>query len=129
MSTPELTVVVPTFNEHDNIVPLLDLLSAALTGIAWEVIFVDDDSPDGTAAVATGQALGSTGADVLVAQVAGSEAVARLGSVASGDWHERGIHPTADFTACSRRSRRTQSGCSARGRRTGFWSLISSRGR
>jgi hypothetical protein len=40
-----------------------------------------------------------------------------------------GIHPAADFTACSRRSCRTQSGCSARGRRTGFWSLISSRGR
>ena len=50
MSTPELTVVVPTFNEHDNVVPLIDLLSAALTGLAWEVIFVDDDSPDGTAA-------------------------------------------------------------------------------
>src|SRR5579875_1387848 len=49
MTSPELTVVVPTFNERDNVVPLLDRLTAALTGIGWEAIFVDDDSPDGTA--------------------------------------------------------------------------------
>jgi dolichol-phosphate mannosyltransferase len=52
VDAPELTVVVPTYNEHDNIVPLLDRLKAVLAGIAWEVIFVDDDSPDGTADVA-----------------------------------------------------------------------------
>src|SRR5258706_7944738 len=46
----ELTVIVPTFNERDNIGPLVDLLEQALTGIRWEAIFVDDDSPDGTAA-------------------------------------------------------------------------------
>ena len=45
----ELSVIVPTFNEHDNIAPMVALLDAALAGIAWEVIFVDDDSPDGTA--------------------------------------------------------------------------------
>ena len=45
----DLTVVVPTFNERDNIAPLLRKLSAALEGVAWEAIFVDDDSPDGTA--------------------------------------------------------------------------------
>jgi dolichol-phosphate mannosyltransferase len=49
VDTPELTIVVPTFKEHDNIVPLLDRLNAVLAGIAWEAIFVDDDSPDGTA--------------------------------------------------------------------------------
>jgi dolichol-phosphate mannosyltransferase len=48
--TPELTVVVPTLNERDNIEPLLSRLDTALVGLAWEVIFVDDDSPDGTAA-------------------------------------------------------------------------------
>ena len=48
--TPELTVVVPTLNERDNIVPLVELLDTALAGIAWEVIFVDDDSRDDTAA-------------------------------------------------------------------------------
>jgi dolichol-phosphate mannosyltransferase len=45
----ELTVVVPTFNERDNVSPLLDRLEVALAGLGWEVIFVDDDSPDGTA--------------------------------------------------------------------------------
>lgn len=44
----ELSVVIPTYNEKDNIRPLLDTIDAALQGIAWEVIFVDDDSPDGT---------------------------------------------------------------------------------
>lgn len=46
---PELTVVVPTFNERDNVRKLVGLLDAALAGVAWEVVFVDDDSPDGTA--------------------------------------------------------------------------------
>src|SRR6185437_930527 len=49
VDAPELTIVVPTFNEHDNIVPLLGRLDAVLAGIAWEAIFVDDDTPDGTA--------------------------------------------------------------------------------
>jgi dolichol-phosphate mannosyltransferase len=44
----ELAVVVPTLNEAGNIRPLLKRLDQALRGIAWEVIFVDDDSPDGT---------------------------------------------------------------------------------
>ena len=47
---PDLSVVVPTFNERANIRPLVAHLAAALEGIAWEMIFVDDDSPDGTAA-------------------------------------------------------------------------------
>ncbi|HEY5790891.1 MAG TPA: glycosyltransferase family 2 protein [Gammaproteobacteria bacterium] len=45
----ELTVVVPTFNERANVAPLVELLDAALAGVEWEVLFVDDDSPDGTA--------------------------------------------------------------------------------
>jgi len=49
VDAPELTIVVPTFNERANIVPLLDRLDVVLAGIAWEVIYVDDDSPDGTA--------------------------------------------------------------------------------
>ena len=46
----ELTVVVPTFNEAGNIEKLIAALHAALDGVAWQVIYVDDDSPDGTAA-------------------------------------------------------------------------------
>lgn len=45
---PELSVVAPTFNEHANIERLVEKLAATLAGVAWEVIFVDDDSPDGT---------------------------------------------------------------------------------
>ena len=45
----ELSIIVPTFNERANVEPLLKKLDAALKGISWEVIFVDDDSPDGTA--------------------------------------------------------------------------------
>jgi dolichol-phosphate mannosyltransferase len=48
---PELTVVVPTFNERANVALLVDRLTAILSTIAWEAIFVDDDSPDGTAAL------------------------------------------------------------------------------
>lgn len=44
----QLCVVVPTFNERDNVPQLFAKLDAALSGIAWEVIFVDDNSPDGT---------------------------------------------------------------------------------
>jgi len=46
---PELAVIVPTFNERANVVPLVDRLAVALAGIDWELIFVDDNSPDGTA--------------------------------------------------------------------------------
>lgn len=45
----DLSVVVPTFRERENIRPLLEKLSSALSGLTWEVIFVDDDSGDGTA--------------------------------------------------------------------------------
>ncbi len=45
----ELTVVVPTFNERDNIAEVVSRLERCLQGRAWEVIFVDDDSADGTA--------------------------------------------------------------------------------
>jgi dolichol-phosphate mannosyltransferase len=46
---PELTVVVPTFNERENVGLLVDRLDKVLAGVAWEVVFVDDDSPDDTA--------------------------------------------------------------------------------
>jgi dolichol-phosphate mannosyltransferase len=46
---PELTVVAPTFNERGNVARLVEKLDVTLAGIAWEVIFVDDNSPDGTA--------------------------------------------------------------------------------
>lgn len=53
---PELSVIAPTFNERNNIKPLIEKLAKALQGVHWEVIFVDDDSPDGTAAYVREQA-------------------------------------------------------------------------
>lgn len=46
--SPELSVVVPTFKESANVPELVRRLDRTLDGIAWEAIFVDDDSPDGT---------------------------------------------------------------------------------
>lgn len=45
----ELSIVVPTYNEAGNVEELVRRVDAALPGIAWEIIIVDDDSPDGTA--------------------------------------------------------------------------------
>jgi len=45
----ELSVIVPTFRERENVSKLVSRLEKCLAGIFWEVIFVDDDSPDGTA--------------------------------------------------------------------------------
>jgi dolichol-phosphate mannosyltransferase len=44
-----LGIVLPTYNERGNIRTMVERLDAALAGIAWEVIVVDDNSPDGTA--------------------------------------------------------------------------------
>jgi dolichol-phosphate mannosyltransferase len=49
MSAPELTIVVPTFKERDNVEELIRRVDGVLNGVAWEMVFVDDDSPDGTA--------------------------------------------------------------------------------
>jgi dolichol-phosphate mannosyltransferase len=48
-TAPALSVIIPCYNERPNVLPMVRKLNAALAGIAWEVIFVDDNSPDGTA--------------------------------------------------------------------------------
>src|SRR5437763_465511 len=50
-AAPELAIVIPVLNEANNVAPLVERLTRALAGIRWEAIFVDDDSPDGTADV------------------------------------------------------------------------------
>jgi dolichol-phosphate mannosyltransferase len=47
--TAELAVIVPTIDKRDSVRLLLERLEEVLVGTAWEVIFVDDDSRDGTA--------------------------------------------------------------------------------
>ena len=53
---PLLSVIVPTFNERENVAPLLASLAAVLTEVDYEVIVVDDDSPDGTGTAARAMA-------------------------------------------------------------------------
>jgi dolichol-phosphate mannosyltransferase len=48
---PEISIVIPTFNEKENVPELVRLVASAMAGIHWELIFVDDNSPDGTARV------------------------------------------------------------------------------
>lgn len=48
---PELSIIVPTYNEAENVQPLVDLLDSLMNDTHWEVIFVDDHSPDKTSAV------------------------------------------------------------------------------
>jgi dolichol-phosphate mannosyltransferase len=48
-SGPELSIIVPTFNERENIAELIGRLAVCLRNRSWEVVFVDDESPDGTA--------------------------------------------------------------------------------
>ena len=47
----ELSIIIPTFNERGNILSLIEAVDAALPNIRWEIIFVDDNSPDGTASL------------------------------------------------------------------------------
>lgn len=49
---PELAVVVPTYNERKNLIPLTESLAEVLSGTDYEVVIVDDDSTDSTAAAA-----------------------------------------------------------------------------
>jgi len=44
-----LSVIVPTYNERENIIELIERIELALKDLKFEVIVVDDNSPDGTA--------------------------------------------------------------------------------
>jgi len=49
---PKLSLVVPTYNERENIVPLVERIHKSLSAYSYELIVVDDNSPDGTAELA-----------------------------------------------------------------------------
>ena len=87
--TPALSVVVPVFNEQDNVAPLVREIVAALRGrIAFEMVFVDDCSRDGTLAAL--QALRSEVPELRVlrhAAQSGQSAAIRNGvKAARADW-------------------------------------------
>jgi dolichol-phosphate mannosyltransferase len=64
-SSLRLSIVVPTFNESQNIRELLRRLEATLGAKGWEIVFVDDDSPDGTSTVVRGVAQVDSRARIL----------------------------------------------------------------
>ncbi len=71
---PELAIIVPTYNERKNLVPLTECLAEALAGIDYEVIFVDDDSMDRTAA--TARSLAQSNSRIRVLQRIGRRGLA-----------------------------------------------------
>jgi dolichol-phosphate mannosyltransferase len=75
MESAELAIIVPTFNERQNVGLLVAQLESALTGVNWEAIFVDDDSPDGTAAAL--RALAATNARVRCVHRIGRRGLSR----------------------------------------------------
>jgi dolichol-phosphate mannosyltransferase len=48
LAQPATLSVVPVFNERDNAAEMVRRLSVTLSDVPWEVIFVNDDSTDGT---------------------------------------------------------------------------------
>src|SRR2546423_15640334 len=52
LSAHVISVIVPTYNEAGSLPPLVDRLATAMAGQTWELVIVDDGSPDGTADVA-----------------------------------------------------------------------------
>jgi dolichol-phosphate mannosyltransferase len=53
---PVISVVVPVHNEGPNLTPLIEAISAALGGVAHEIVYVDDGSTDDTRAILAGLA-------------------------------------------------------------------------
>ena len=58
MPGSDISIVVPTYNEAGNSAPFVKRAEAALAGLDWEILFVDDNSPDGTADVVRAVARG-----------------------------------------------------------------------
>jgi dolichol-phosphate mannosyltransferase len=67
METPglEISVVVPTYEERENLPDLFSGVAAALRGRRWELLIVDDSSPDGTAGAADALAAAEPRATVI----------------------------------------------------------------
>ena len=51
-TSPQLSIVIPTYNEAENIIPLLESIKSKISNIAQaEIIVVDDNSPDGAGVI------------------------------------------------------------------------------
>ena len=66
LPAPQLSIVVPVFNEEENIPPLVDAVRAAMPpDERWELLLVDDGSRDDTARIAEAIAAGDERVRVL----------------------------------------------------------------
>lgn len=83
--------------------PMAESDAALVNGVRSHALDFDDTHPDSVvhvnasvapAALAAGESVGAPGADVLAAIIAGDEISVRLGTVAEGQFHARGFHPT-----------------------------------
>ncbi|HMM66733.1 MAG TPA: glycosyltransferase family 2 protein [Dokdonella sp.] len=86
---PQLSVVVPVFNERDNVLPLIGEIAAALRGrIEFEIVYVDDASKDDTLAVLTAAKADYPELRVIrhLAQSGQSTAVRNGIKAARGEW-------------------------------------------
>lgn len=49
MQKTRLSIIAPTYNEVDNVIPFIERVKSTLSDLDWEIVFVDDNSADGTA--------------------------------------------------------------------------------
>ncbi len=87
-AAPELSIIVPAYNERDNLALLLSELRAAVlaTGRSWEILIVDDASTDGSPALLADAAR----ADDAVRPVLLAERIGQSGALAAGLTQARG---------------------------------------
>jgi dolichol-phosphate mannosyltransferase len=78
-ASPKTLVFIPTYNEKENVLPLYELLKKQ--GLAFDVVFLDDNSPDGTGRMLDD--LASKNVDVKV--------IHRTGKQGIGSAHQAGI--------------------------------------
>lgn len=90
----QVSVLLPTYEERDNIVPLLERIDAVLAGRGYEAVVVDDGSPDGTAAEACRYAASNDAVRVVVR----TSARGLAGALARGVAEAR--HPIVAWLDC-----------------------------
>ena len=76
----DVSIILPTYNERENICDLIDAIQSHMAATAWryEIVVVDDDSPDGTAGTVSERYGLGDGPEAGAAQTAGVKAQVRL---------------------------------------------------
>lgn len=84
IKTAKTLVFIPTYNERENVAPLFDLLQGL--GLGLDVLFLDDNSPDGTGAIL----------DDLASRNPNVRVIHRTGKLGIGTAHQAGIRYAYD---------------------------------